>query len=182
MEPQEPKNNDKVEHENPQEKDPYAGIFFETDVLLEKAKQGCIERLRPLTTREPVEGELFAAIEVFNYQDFGLNYDTFIKSEDGVEANYEQFGDVSAVPGLEDHIEAHLAEKTTSTEQNEHFDEKMRERLFAFFSSCWKEAGGAQSKTPTYFCFEKEEDQLMDFETGETLSQEEIVSKLESKS
>lgn len=182
MEPTEPKNinlENKAQEETP-EKDPYAGIFFEVDVLLEKAKTGCIERLRPLTIREPKEDELFACIEVFNYQDFGLNYNTFSKNESGIDVNFEQFGDITAIPGLEEHVKSHVDGKTTSQEQNETFDEKMRKRLFDFFSDCWKKAGGLQTKIPTYFCFEKEEDQLLDFQTGEIFSQEEIASRLGS--
>lgn len=181
MEPKEPNN---ISQENTieegQEKDPYTGIFFEVDVLLEKAKAECVERLQPLTIRELQEDELFACLEVFNYQDFGLNYNTFSKNGNDTDVNYEQFGDISAIPGLEEHITSHLDGKSTSQEQNEEFDKKMRKRLFVFFSDCWKQAGGSQAKIPTYFCFEKEEDQLMDFETGGVFSQEEALSRLES--
>lgn len=176
MEHKEPNNGQ--EHKT-EEKDPYAGIFFEVDVLMEKAKAECVERVRPLTTREPAPGELFACLEIFNYQDFGLNYNTFSKDGDDIDVNFEQFGDTTAIPGLEEHVEAYLEGKSASQEENDAFDEKIRKRLFDFFSDCWKQAGGSQAKVPTYFCFEKEEDQLMDFETGNTLTQEEIVSKIE---
>lgn len=182
MEPKEPQEPQSMELENKiQEKDPYSGIFFEVDVLMEQAKVSCIERLRPLVSRELGADELFACLEVFNYQDFGLNYNTFSKNGDEIDVNLEQFGDITAIPGLEEHIESHLDGKTTSKEQNKAFDEKMRKRLFDFFSDCWKQAGGGQAKVPTFFCFEEEEDQLMDFETGTVFSQEEIASKLESR-
>ncbi len=181
MEPEEPNNlNQESKIEEGQGKDPYSGIFFEVDVLLEKAKAECAERLYPLTVREPAEGELFACVEVFNYQDFGLNYNIFSKKGDEIDINFEQFGDITAIPGLEEHIASHLDGKSTSQKQNEVFDEKMRKRLFDFFSDCWKQAGGGQAKTPTYFCFEKEEDQLIDFKTGEVFSQEQVISRLGS--
>ncbi len=82
MEPTEPKNNLNLENnkqETTSEKNPYSGIFFEVDILMEKAKAACIERLQPLAVREPEADEVFACIEVFNYQDFGLNYNRFSK-------------------------------------------------------------------------------------------------------
>lgn len=176
--PEENKVIESIGQENTQEKDPYSGIFFEVDVLLEKAKAACIERLQPLTIREPKEGEAFACVEVFNYEDFGLNYNTFSKINDEVDINFEMFGDTTAIPGLQEHIEEHLEGKSTSQEQNEAFEEKLRERLFDFFSDSWKKAGGLEAKLPTYFCFEKEVYDLMDFQTGEVFSQQELFSKL----
>lgn len=177
MEPTEPKNSNLENnlHENVSEKDPYSGIFFELEPVFEKAKAGCVQRLQPLVGREPKKDELFACIEVFNYQDFGLNYNTFSKD---LEPNFEQLGDESAIPGLQESIESYLQGKSTSQEQNQAFDEKLRKKLFDFFSDCWKQAGGASAKMPTYFCFEEEEYELMDFQTGKTYSDEEIAAKL----
>ncbi len=57
----------------------------------------------------------------------------------------------------------------------------MREKLFDFFSDCWKQARGLQAKVPTYFCFEEEEYMLMDLRTGETINQTEAAFRAGSK-
>jgi hypothetical protein len=161
-----------------QERDPYAGIFYEIDTLIKQAEVSCTELLKPLTTREPKENELYAILEVFNCQDYGLNYNLVSKDLD---IDFQKLGEASVIPGLQQHIETFLEGKTTSKEQDEGFDEILRSRIFDFFSKCWKEVGGMQTKTPTYFCFEKEEYELRDLRTGEILSEDEVSSRLESK-
>ncbi len=170
------------------EKGPFSGIFFEVDVLLQQARAGCIEKLRPLTTREQKQNELFASIQVNESQDFGINYNTFSKSDDPkskeIIPNYEMYGENTIIPGLEEHIEKYIQDldakkvKVSNTAEDA-FVKSLNKRLLAFFTECWKVAGGLNAVTPTYFSFE-DDWKFIDMATGESLSQAAILKKLKN--
>ena len=159
-------------------KNPYDGIFFEVDALLEKAKESCAKRILPLVVRSPKENQVFGVIEVYQNQDFGLNYNSFLKVGGEITTDFEQFGDESAIPGLAEHIEGHLEGKSTSQEQNQEFCDKLDKRLIEFFSDAWNKAGGQSAKIPTFLALE-ERDEYIDFQTGDVLSEEDVLSRIE---
>ncbi len=172
-----------------QEQGPFAGIFFEVDVLMKQAKAGCIEKLRPLTTRVKEPNEVFASIQVNESQDFGINYNTFSKSVDPkskeIEGNYEMYNEDTVIPGLEEHIEKYIQDLDTknvkiSDAVEDAFSKSLNKRLLAFFTECWKEAGGFNAVTPTYFSFEDDQ-KFIDMTTGESLTTNKIVKMLQEK-
>lgn len=184
MEPQEPHINNingPEETRKTQEHDPYAGIFFEVDTLMNQARAGCVEKLRALAVREPSPEELFACIEVYQNNNFGLNYNTFRRDGDDVTADFEslQDGD-SFIPGLEEHLETYMRGKPATTEEQDALTDKLRKRLFDFFSSSWREAGGESAPVPTYFSFE-EEHEYIDMKDGSVHTEEELVAELGAK-
>ena len=147
--------------------------------ILEVNEAGVIETLKGIFTRVPQEGELFGVIELFQTQNFGINYNIFSKKDDSDKAGLgTEFTMINEGETLFPELSEYMEESFKGTNnETELITQRTRKIYFTFFSQCFEKAGGPQATLPTYLAFE-EEDEYRDFRTGQVLNENEIAASL----
>jgi len=155
----------------------------EIEKILNGVTDATIEKLKPFTTRQLKEHELFACFELFHMNDYAMGYNQTFLKEGALDTEYsstdESIGE-SFLPQLRDYFEQQLVTMygEFTLEEGGQYTKKLEELLVTWFSNCWKQAGGEDSIVPTYLMLEKEYDVIHDMSTGEILTEKEIVKRL----
>jgi len=158
-------------------------LLTKTREILAASEADAIESLKPVVTKEPPKNAIFACFELFDTQDFGMNYNIFsvgkADGKDVLNTDWTTFqGEgVSFIPKLKAYSEEDTGAAELSEKEGREFTVKLEKLLFEWFAKCWKAAGGEHSTLPTYFAFDKEY-KCRDLFTGEIMSEEETAKKL----
>jgi hypothetical protein len=158
---------------------PVATILERCAVILEENRARAVAALRPRTTQAPAPGQVFSCLELFHMQDYSLNYNSFSVTPDKKLATDWAVFDPAIgcfIPGLPEYL-AEVFATEYSEDEGIDFTARHEAQLFAWFSTCWDQAGGRTTRIPTYFCFEKEY-QCRDLSTGEIMTEEEVANRL----
>ena len=162
-----------------------AKLLADIEVILEAAIQEAVEKLRPYTQRQLEPDEIFACFELWNLQNYGLNYNKFFARQNdqgriNLDPDYEPVTeDASFIPELDKYMEDVFGNQEFELTQaeDEEFSAEHEQQLFKWFAECWWAAGGESSAVPTFFCFEKE-GVCRDLKTAEVLSEVEAARRL----
>lgn len=166
----------------PQETTKVDSIIAKTEEILAQATERTTEKLKLFVTLQPEEGEIFACFQLFDEQDYEMNYNKFFpKKPDSLNSMDVAPGAVdesneSFLPELRD-FEEELFSNTELTEsEGIDWTKKSEDLLTKWFSECWIAAGGKDSIIPTYFCLAKEY-KCRDMSTGEIISEKEAARR-----
>ena len=169
--------------ENPQ-KVSIEEMLKKTEQILAEARLETIEKLKPFAMRQPNEGEIFAYFEIFDLDNYALAYNkaSLGKDENGANKIDIEFGPAfpeigSFIPKVNEYL-GKIFENTDYPEQeSQRFTDDHEKLIFKWFAQCWEDAGGKQSKVPTYFCFGPTYGELKDIFTGEVLTEDQAAQK-----
>jgi len=159
-------------------------IIHDIDGLLDAAKERAVAQLTPAVIWELKKDQGFSCFELFHCQNYSLLYNRFYlkeangKSEIDSDFAYYMESEDSILPELNDYIEKFFQQGNELTEsEGQLFTERHETQLLAWFSDCWKAAGGEQAQIPTYFSFEREY-LYRDMFSGDVLEESEVFERL----
>lgn len=156
-------------------------IIQDIEKILTQSKALCTEALRPVVAAAPKPDQAYACLELFHMQRYELVYNAFYVRNNKLETEYACFpnfmGEKSFIPALDKYFEDLFSNREFTDSEAEIYEEKHQRQFLDWFKSCWKDAGGENAKTPTYFCFEKEY-KVQDIFSEDVMEEEECARHL----